>query len=176
MSILGASAAAGTTGMNNLSLNSLSDKESNCNWRETETPLRKKWEYVLEHGLYADITFHIGKSATQIPCHSLVLKLQSKTFAEKCDTDFKYELDWIEPKPFKLFLKYLYTETSSFGAEDAISILFIAKKFDIQKLISICNEKVKREIGVHNAAFFYQHAHDNDDDALEQFAKDFILK
>ena len=78
-------------------------------WRDDMESLRSKLGYVLSNGLFSDLTCIVGTGDTkeEIPCHSLILRLQSGTFDKTFTVSDSgtVELPKYEPRIFRLFLK-----------------------------------------------------------------------
>ena len=144
-------------------------------------------------------------------CSSDLLKLQSRPFAAKYgefpsteQDPLVVEMRWIEPEPFRYFLRvsfciqafnnsttdwlslkvigyflgfqYLYNEHCDFGMEDAVSVLKAARDFEIGPLVRICTDRIQGGIRVQNAAFIFEKSREYSEEALEKKAKEYILE
>jgi hypothetical protein len=62
------------------------------------------------------------------------------------------------------------------SVEEAISLLYIAKGFEVSHLVERCSKLLKTEINVENAPVFYMKANEYGEHQLEEHAKSFIIK
>ncbi len=73
-------------------------------------------------------------------------------------------------------MQFLYSEKFSPSVEEAVSLLHIAKEFEVTHLVERCSKLLKTEINVENAAIFYAKANEYEEHQLEEHAKSFIIK
>ena len=70
----------------------------------------------------------------------------------------------------------MYTEKFNSTVEEAISLLHIAKEFDVMQLVERCSKLLISQVNVENVSVFYVKANEYEEHQLEEFAKNFILK
>jgi hypothetical protein len=77
-------------------------------WRDELKPLRSKLEYALNNGVLTDMTCNVGTGTNReaIRCHSLILRLQSRSFDKKFagDANASVDLPKYDPTTFRQFL------------------------------------------------------------------------
>ncbi|VDO39116.1 unnamed protein product [Onchocerca flexuosa] len=88
----------------------------------------------------ADVHFIVGtgENSERIPVHSYVLAIASAPFNAMFNSGFEkndeIELPDVEPVAFKILLKYLYYDNIEFDSSNALSTLYVAKKYMITHL------------------------------------------
>ena len=92
---------------------------TDANWRNNMQTLRSKLEYALKNGILSDLVCIVGTgdNKEEISCHSLILRLHSRTFDKKflkSDSSGRVELPKYEPRIFHQFLLVQYSQNSLF--------------------------------------------------------------
>lgn len=92
----------------------LSKLRTGTDWRSSSNHQAQgvvaKLEHILEHQLFADVTFYVGNSREVVKCHSLVLKMQSKHFENMLAGDkVEFEVPTTSPDVFKKMLKVSFS-------------------------------------------------------------------
>ncbi|XP_048242571.1 BTB/POZ domain-containing protein 6-like [Haliotis rufescens] len=121
-----------------------------------------------------DVTFRVGSTGHVIKAHRYVLISRSCVFhamftgplAETSEVN----VPEIEPKDFRQFLLYLYTDNTTVDADNVTALLYASRKYAITALESQCLEILEKHLNVDNACVILDAAHRFDQSQLFQKA------
>ncbi|XP_071099517.1 BTB/POZ domain-containing protein 6-like [Haliotis cracherodii] len=124
-----------------------------------------------------DVTFRVGSTGHVIKAHRYVLISRSCVFhamftgllAETSEVS----VPEIEPKDFRQFLLYLYTDNTTVDADNVTALLYASRKYAITALESQCLEFLEKHLNVDNACVVLDAAHRFDQ--IQLFQKAFTL-
>uniref|UniRef100_A0A0R3RRH8 BTB domain-containing protein n=1 Tax=Elaeophora elaphi TaxID=1147741 RepID=A0A0R3RRH8_9BILA len=106
-----------------------------------KSTLRERNASMYLNEWLADVHFivGIGENSERIPAHSYVLAIASAPFNAMFNGGFEkndeIELPDVEPVAFKILLKYLYCDSIELDSSNALSTLYVAKKYMITHLV-----------------------------------------
>ncbi|XP_071099516.1 BTB/POZ domain-containing protein 6-like [Haliotis cracherodii] len=121
-----------------------------------------------------DVTFRVGSTGHVIKAHRYVLISRSCVFhamftgllAETSEVS----VPEIEPKDFRQFLLYLYSDNTTVDADNVTALLYASRKYAITALESQCLEFLEKHLNVDNACVILDAAHHFDQSQLFQKA------
>jgi BTB/POZ domain-containing protein 1/2 len=155
------------SGDKSMSTSDTIDKEEDM--AEVST-LQTRFGQLLSCEDMADIHFIVGSGnhsrKLRIPAHKLVLAVASPVFkamffdeeneaSVEGQEEENIELPDIEPIVFLEFLRYLYTDEIKLTRDNAIAILYSAKKYDIPGLEKTCTHFLKYSISEKNCLMIW---------------------
>ncbi|EFO24501.2 Btbd6 protein [Loa loa] len=106
-----------------------------------KSTLRERNASMYLNEWLADVHFvvGIGENSERIPAHSYVLAIASAPFNAMFNGGFEkndeIKLPDVEPVAFKILLKYLYCDSIELDPSNALSTLYVAKKYMISHLV-----------------------------------------
>ncbi|XP_071099513.1 BTB/POZ domain-containing protein 6-like [Haliotis cracherodii] len=123
---------------------------------------------------FCDVTFRVGSTGHVIKAHRYVLISRSCVFhamftGPLAETS-EVSVPEIEPKDFRQFLLYLYTDNTTVDADNVIALLYASRKYAITALESQCLEVLEKHLNVDNACVILDAAHRFDQIQLFQKA------
>jgi len=152
------------------------------NWRDEFSTGKAQFFYVFRNGLFCDIKFLIGPDQDAVYCHSFVLKVRSPVFEKIVDklpiavkeNVKEMVIERVSISSFKKFLQFLYADQLDADSDEALDILYLAKKYGIHELTRKCAAQIKTAITDSNAISIFQLARDCKEIELEQKALRYI--
>lgn len=125
-----------------------------------------------------------GSTAVEFPVHKVILAARSPVFAKMFEHDMlesasnKVKVDDIQPSVFKEMLTYIYTGwVPKIGDENmAYDLLYVADKYQLDHLKSLCEQQIISSLQVRNAARIIQLAHLHNAPELKRVTLRFISK
>ncbi|XP_048241734.1 BTB/POZ domain-containing protein 6-like isoform X3 [Haliotis rufescens] len=129
---------------------------------------------MLDAEELCDVTFRVGSTGHVIKAHRYVLISRSCVFhamftGPLAETS-EVSVPEIEPKDFRQFLLYLYTDNTTVDADNVTALLYASRKYAITALESQCLEFLEKHLNVDNACVILDAAHRFDQSQLFQKA------
>ena len=136
---------------------------------------------MFDNELMSDVSFTCGESRRIFHAHKYVLATSSAVFfamfyGEIPPKEFRNRIDDAEEESFKEFLRYLYTDDCKITAENAIGVLYLAKKYLISSLTKKCCEIREASIKPENVFVVLEQAIQFDEKKLEEKSWDIVSK
>ncbi|KAL3093036.1 hypothetical protein niasHS_004425 [Heterodera schachtii] len=118
-----------------------------------EPSLVERMKHLLSTGEHADVYFLVGDGDEKelVPAHKLILRSASEVFeamfrfdakkekAEFASANCPVEVPDVEAAAFKVMLSFIYTEElSELNGDNAMAVLYAAKKYNIPGLFNPC--------------------------------------
>ena len=97
-------------------------------------------------------------------------------YGEISPKEFPIRIEDAEEESFKEFLRFLYTDDCKITAENAIGVLYLAKKYLISSLREKCCEILEASIKPENVFAVLEQAIQFDEKGLEEKSWDIVLK
>ncbi|XP_048241902.1 BTB/POZ domain-containing protein 6-like [Haliotis rufescens] len=146
------------------------------NWQAGKTLAQCNLRMFDEEEL-CDVTFRVGSTGHVSKAHRYVLISRSCVFhamftGPLAETS-EVSVPEIEPKDFRQFLLYLYTDNTTVDADNVTALLYASRKYAITALESQCLEFLEKHLNVDNACVILDAAHRFDQSQL--FQKAFTL-
>ena len=128
---------------------------------------------MFDNELMSDVSFTCGESRRIFHAHKYVLATSSAVFfamfyGEIPPKEFPIRIEDAEEESFKVFLRFLYTDDCKITAENAIRVLYLAKKYLISSLAEKCCEILEASIKPENVFAVVEQAIQFDEKELEE--------
>ncbi|XP_060064966.1 BTB/POZ domain-containing protein 6-like [Ylistrum balloti] len=131
-------------------------------WQSGKT-LSECFGHVFESSIASDVTFIVGIDKERISAHKLVLFSRSPVFYAMFEGPLAEQgeitIPDISEEIFRMFLRYLYTDTMHLSVETVVPILYVARKYCVDILVSCCEEFLKKNLSVQNSCQLLELAH-----------------
>ena len=150
-------------------------------WQSSKKTVLQRNAYMFDNELMSDVSFTCGESRRIFHAHKYVLATSSAVFfamfyGELPPKQFPIRIEDAEEESFKEFLRFLYTDDCKITAENAIGVLYLAKKYLISSLAEKCCEILKAIIKPENAFVVLEQAIQFDEKELEEKSWDIVSK
>ena len=128
---------------------------------------------MFDNELMSDVSFTCGESRRIFHAHKYVLATSSAVFfamfyGEIPPKEFPIRIEDAVEESFKEFLGFLYTDDCKITAENAIGVLYLAKKYLISSLAEKCCEILEANVKPENAFAVLEQAIKFDEKELEE--------
>ena len=150
-------------------------------WQSSKKTVLQRNAYMFDNELMSDVSFTCGESPHIFHAHKYVLATSSAVFfamfyGEIPPKEFPIHIEDAEEESFKEFLRFLYTDDCKITAENAIGVLYLAKKYLISSLTEKCCEILEASIKPENVFVVLEQAIQFDEKELEAKSWDIISK
>ena len=150
-------------------------------WQSSKKTVLQGNAYMFDNELMSDVSFTCGKSRRIFHAHKYVLATSSAVFfamfyGEVPPKEFPIRIEDAEEESFKEFLRFLYTDDSKITAENAIGVLYLAKKYLISSLAEKCCQILEASIKPENVFAVLEQAIQFDEKELEEKSWDIVSK
>ena len=150
-------------------------------WQSSKKTVLQRNAYMLDNELMSDVSFTCGESRRIFHAHKYVLATSSAVFfamfyGEIPPKEFPIRIEDAEEESFKEFLRFLYTDDCKITAENAIGVLYLAKKYLMSSLAEKCSEILEASIKPDNVFVVLEQAIQFDEKELEEKSWDIVSK
>ena len=150
-------------------------------WQSSKKTVLQRNAYMFDNELMSDVSFTCGESRRIFHAHKYVLATSSAVFfamfyGEIPPKEFPIRIEDAEEGSFKEFLRFLYTDDCKLTAENAIRVLYLAKKYLISSLAEKCCETLEASIKPGNVFVVLEQAIQFDEKELEEKSWDIVWK
>ena len=150
-------------------------------WQSSKKTVLQRNEYMFDNELMSDVSFTCGESRRIFHAHKYVLATSSAVFfamfyGEIPPKEFPIRIEDAQDESFKEFLRFLYTDDCKITAENAIGVLYLAKKYLISSLAEKCSEILEASIKPENVFVVLEQAIQFDEKDLEEKSWDIVSK
>ena len=150
-------------------------------WQSSKKTVLQRNAYMFDSELMSDVSFTCGKSRRIFHAHKYVLATSSAVFfamfyGEIPPKEFPVRIEDAEEESFKEFLRFLYTDDCKITAENAMGVLYLAKKYLISSLAEKCREFLEGSIKPENVFAVLEQAIQFDEKELEEKSWDIVSK
>ena len=120
-------------------------------WQSSKKTVLQRNAYMFDNELMSDVSFTCGESSRIFHAHKYVLATSSAVFfamfyGSLAQKEFPIRLEDTDDESFKQFLRFLYTDDSEIRAENAIGVMYLAKKYLIWSLAEKCCSVLDKNI------------------------------
>lgn len=150
-------------------------------WQAKRSTVAERNKYLLNNSLMSDVKFSFPSSQRSIPVHKHVLAISSPVFfamfyGDLADGRDTVEITDCDPDIFLHFLRFIYSnEAPNFEDMDcAISVWFLADKYDTPALAKECANFIDGNIDPVKALEILPYARQSHDEHLEKICWDVI--
>ena len=142
-------------------------------WQSSKKTVLQRNAYMFDNELMSDVSFTCGESRRIFHAHKYVLATSSAVFfamfyGEIPPKEFPIRIEDAEEESFKEILRFLYTDDCKITAENAIGVLYLAKKYLISSLAGKCCEILEASIRPENGFAVLEQAIKFDEKELEE--------
>ena len=142
-------------------------------WQSSKKTVLQRNAYMFDNELMSDVSFTCGESRRIFHAHKYVLATSSAVFfamfyGEILPKKFPIRIEDAEEESFKEFLRFLYTDDCKITAENAIGVLYLAKKYLISPLAEKCCQILEASIRPENVFVVLAQAIQFDEKELEE--------
>ena len=150
-------------------------------WQSSKKTVLQRNAYMFDNELMSDVSFTCGESRRIFHAHKYVLATSSAVFfamfyGEIPPKEFPIHIKDAEEESFKQFLRFLYTDDCKITAENAIGVLYLAKKYLISSLAEKCRKILKASIEPENVFAVLEQAVHFDEKGLEEKSWNIVRK
>ena len=136
---------------------------------------------MLDNELMSDLSFTCGESSRIFHAHKYVLATSSAVFfamfyGNLAQKESPIRLKDTDDESFKEFLRFLYTDDCKINAENAIGIMYLARKYLISSLTEKCCSVLEASIKPGNVFTVLEQAMQFDEKKLEAKCWDIVSK
>ena len=150
-------------------------------WQSSKKTVLQRNAYMFDNELMSDASFTCGESRRIFHAHKYVLATSSAVFfamfyGEIPPKEFPIRIEDAEEESFEEFLRFLYTDDCKITAENAIGVLYLAKKYLISSLAEKCCEILEASIKPENVFVVLEQAVHFDEKELEEKSWNIVAK
>ena len=142
-------------------------------WQSSKKTVLQRNAYMFDNELMSDVSFTCGESSRIFHAHKYVLATSSAVFfamfyGNLAEKESPICIPDAEEESFEEFLRFLYTDACKITAENAIVVMYLAKKYLVSSLAEKCCEILEASIKPDNAFAVLQQAVQFDEKELEE--------
>ena len=142
-------------------------------WQSSKKTISERNAYMFNNELMSDVSFTCGESSRIFHAHKYVLATSSAVFFAMLHGDLAQKESTIrisdtDEKSFEEFLRFLYTDECKITAENAIGVMYLAKKYLIPSLAEKCSKVLEEYIKPDNVFMVLEQAIKFDEKKLEE--------
>ena len=150
-------------------------------WQSSKKTVLQRNAYMFDNELMSDVSLTCGESRRIFHAHKYVLATSSAVFfamfyGEISPKEFPIRIEDAEEESFEEFLRFLYTDDCKITAENAIGVLYLAKKYLISSLAEKCCEILEASIKPENVFVVLEQAVHFDEKELEEKSWNIVAK
>ncbi len=156
----------------------MATSQRDVDWQSTKNTVLERSRHMFNNPFMSDVKFSCEGSDKKVFAHKYVLATSSAVFyamfygelAEKNSVHLK---DTNE-EGLQEFLRFLYTDECNLSTDNAVLVLYLAKKYIVPSLAQECIEFLEANLRVENAVTVLQQAIQFDEKNLEKKCWDLI--
>ena len=150
-------------------------------WQSSKKTVLQRNAYMFDNELMSDVSFTCGESRRIFHAHKYVLTTSSAVFFAMFygllpPKEFPIRIEDAEEESFNAFLRFLYTDGGEITVENAIGVLYLAKKYLISSLAEKCCQIMEAAIKPENVFVVLEQAIQFDEKELEKKSWDIVSK
>ena len=141
-------------------------------WQSSKKTVLQRNAHMFDNELMSDVSFTCGESSRIFHAHKYVLATSSAVFfamfyGNLAEKESPICIPDAEEESFVEFLRFLYTDACKITAENAIVVMYLAKKYLVSSLAEKCCEILEASIKPDNAFAVLKQAVQFDEKELE---------
>ena len=150
-------------------------------WQSSKKTVLQRNAYMFDNELMSDVSFTCGESSRIFHAHKYVLATSSAVFfamfyGNLAQKGSPIRLEDTDDEGFREFLRFLYTDDCKISAENAIGVMYLAKKYLISSLTEKCCSVLEASIKPGNVFTVLEQAMQFDEKKLEEKCWDIVSK
>ena len=157
----------------------MAKRRQDVDWQSTKKTVLERSSYMFNNPFMSDFKFSCEDSDKKFFAHKYVLATSSAVFyamfnGELAEKDSVHLKDTNE-EGLREFLRFLYTDECNLSTNNAVFVLYLAKKYIVPSLTEKCIEFLEANLGVENAITVVQvQAFESDEKKLQTKCWDLI--
>ena len=150
-------------------------------WQSSKKTVLQRNAHMFDNELMSDVSFTCGESSRIFHAHKYVLATSSAVFfamfyGNLAEKESPICIPDAEEESFEEFLRFLYTDACKITAENAIGVMYLAKKYLVSSLAEKCCEILEASIKSYNAFAVLEQAVQFDEKELEEKCWNIVSK
>ena len=160
------------------SRNKMATSQQDVDWQSTKKTVLERSRHMFNNPFMSDVKFSCEGSDKKVFAHKYVLATSSAVFyamfyGELAEKNSVHLSDTNE-EGLQEFLRFLYTDECNLSTDNAVFVLYLAKKYIVPSLAQKCIEFLEANLRVENAVTVLQQAIQFDENNLEKKCWDLI--
>ena len=148
-------------------------------WQSSKKTISERNAYMFNNELMSDVSFTCGESSRIFHAHKYVLATSSAVFfamfyGDLAQRESIIRISDTDEKSFEEFLRFLYTDECKITAENAIGVMYLAKKYLIPSLAEKCSEVLEENVKPDDVFMMLEQAIKFDEKKLEEKCWDIV--
>ena len=153
--------------------------EQEVDWQTTKKTVLERSRHMFNNSFMSDIAFSCEGSDKKFFAHKYVLATSSAVFhamfyGELAEKNPVVHLSDTDEESLEEFLRFLYTDECNLTTNNAVFVLYLAKKYIVPSLAQKCFEYFDANFAAKNVIVLLQQAIQFDENELEEKCWDFI--
>ena len=149
-------------------------------WQSSKKTVLQRNAHMFNNELMSDVSFTCGESSRIFHAHKYVLATSSAVFfamfyGNLAQKESTIRIPDADEESFEEFLRYLYTDDCKITTENAIGVIYLAKKYLIPSLAEKCCKVLEESIKPDNVFMVLEQAIQFDEKKLEAKCWDIVL-
>ena len=155
------------------------DSKYHDDWQSSKKTISERNAYMFNNELMSDVSFTCGESIRIHHAHKYVLATSSAVFfamfyGDLAQKESTIRISDTDEKSFEEFLRFLYTDECKITAENAIGVMYLAKKYLIPSLAEKCSKVLEEKVKADNVFMVLEQAIKFDEKKLEEKCWDIV--
>jgi hypothetical protein len=153
--------------------------QQEVDWQSTKKTVLDRSRHMFNNPFMSDIAFSCEGSDKKFFAHKYVLATSSAVFyamfyGELAEKNSVVHLSDTDEESLQEFLRFLYTDECNLTTNNAVFVLYLAKKYIVPSLAQKCFEYFDANCAAENVLIILQQAIQFDENKLEEKCWDFI--
>ena len=157
----------------------MATSQQEVDWQSTKKTVLERSRHMFNNPFMSDIAFSCEGSDNKVFAHKHVLGTSSAVFyamfyGELAEKNSVVHLSDTDEESLEEFLRFLYTDECNLTTENAVFVLYLAKKYIVPSLAQKCFEYFDANIAAENVLILLQQAIQFHENKLKEKCWDFI--
>ena len=152
---------------------------SDVDWQSTKKTVLERSRHMFNNPFMSDVGLCCKGSSKEFHAHKYILATSSSVFhamfyGELAEKNSVVYLSDTNDDGLEEFLRFLYTDECNLTADNAVSVLYLAKKYIVPSLAEKCVEFLETNLAAENVFVVLEQALQFDEEKLEKKCWDMI--
>ena len=152
---------------------------SDVDWQSTEKTVLERSRHMFNNPFMSDIVLRCEDYSKEFHAHKYVLATSSSVFhamfyRELAEKNAVVYLSDTNDDSLEEFLRFLYTDECNLTADNAVFVLYLAKKYIVPSLVEKCVQFLETNLAAENVFVVLEQALQFDEEKLEKKCWDMI--
>jgi hypothetical protein len=157
----------------------MATSQQEVDWQSTKKTVLERSRHMFNNPFMSDIAFSCEGSDKKFFAHKYVLATSSAVFyamfyGELAEKNPVVHLSDTDEESLEEFLRFLYTDECNLTTDNAVFVLYLAKKYIVPSLAQKCFEYFDANFAAENVFILFQQAIQFVENKLEEKCWDFI--